>query len=101
MHRHMADQEARGYFHLAVLGTEPTEQRKGWGATVLRPMLDYCDAEGLCCYLENSNPPRNTAFYESQGFRTVERVDIGEPDHPRRTHVLLMRRDPRPAAAAK
>jgi GNAT superfamily N-acetyltransferase len=46
-------------------------QGRGFGAALLRPILERCDAEQVPAYLEASTP-RNRALYERHGFKVVE-----------------------------
>ncbi len=65
------------HFYLFLLGAP--EQGHGHGATVLQPVLDRCDADGLPAYLESSSA-RNVPFYERNGFRVLwERAPDGGP----------------------
>jgi ribosomal protein S18 acetylase RimI-like enzyme len=78
------------HWYLAVLGTEPSRQRKGIGSRLLAPVLDACDADEVPAYLESSSES-NIAFYARHGFRVTEEVRLlGGPP------VWLMWRDPRP-----
>ncbi|MDQ1402023.1 MAG: hypothetical protein QOG03_339 [Actinomycetota bacterium] len=81
---------AEPHWYLAVLGTEPSHQGKGIGSTLLRPILDRCDAELTPAYLESSKK-ENIAFYSRHGFE--ERGEIAVPNGPT---VWPMWRDPRP-----
>lgn len=58
------------HWYLEAIGTVPEAQGQGYGATVLAPMLERCDAEGLPAYLESSNQ-RNLPFYERHGFTAM------------------------------
>lgn len=58
----------------------PSAKGRGLGSAVLAPVLDKADAEGVPCYLENSNP-RNTPFYTRLGFVEVNRVPYSGPPH--------------------
>jgi ribosomal protein S18 acetylase RimI-like enzyme len=77
------------HWYLRVIGCDPTRQGQGVGATLLRPALDRCDADGLAAYLESSNE-RNLPFYRRHGFKEVREV---------KTHLgpraWLMWREPR------
>jgi GNAT superfamily N-acetyltransferase len=55
------------HWYLEAIGTVPEARGKGIGPSVLRPVLEHCDAAGLPAYLESSNP-RNLTFYERHGF---------------------------------
>lgn len=61
------------HWYLAVLGTHPEQQGKGVGASVLTPVLDRCDLDGVPAYLESSNPV-NVAFYNRFGFEVTGQV---------------------------
>ena len=57
-------------FHLGVVGTTPSQQRRGLAGRTLAPVLAEADALGLPCTLETSTVS-NVAFYERFGFRTA------------------------------
>ena len=78
------------HFYLAVLGTEPDAQGQGLGSAVLRPVLEQCDTDGVCAYLESSKE-RNVDFYARHGFRV-----LGELRLLRGPKMWKMWRDPRP-----
>ena len=78
------------HWYLAVLGTDPSAQGQGLASTVLRGVLEQCDADGVGAYLESSNE-RNIDFYSRHGFRVV-----GDLHLPRGPTMWLMWRDPRP-----
>ena len=59
------------HWYLPAIGVTPVWQGRGYGAALLRPMLERCDAERLPAYLEASTP-RNRALYERHGFKVVE-----------------------------
>lgn len=50
-------------------------QGKGYGSTVLSPMLAYFDRTGQDCYLETLEE-RNVALYEHFGFELMESVQL-------------------------
>lgn len=78
------------HWYLAVLGTLTAAQGKGVGSSVLQPVLERCDREGVPAYLESSKAA-NVPFYERHGFRVTGKIEI--PDGP----VLdAMWRDPHP-----
>ena len=59
------------HWYLPIIGVAPTWQGRGYGAALLRPMLERCDADRVPAYLEASTP-RNLALYERNGFEAVE-----------------------------
>jgi GNAT superfamily N-acetyltransferase len=65
------------HWYLAVLGTDPDQQGRGVGASVLAPVLDRCDRDGAGAYLESSNPA-NVPFYERHGFRVTGQIRAGD-----------------------
>jgi ribosomal protein S18 acetylase RimI-like enzyme len=64
------------HWYLPFVGVEPQHQCRGFGASLLRPMLQHCDAEQLPAYLESTNP-RNVPFYESLGFISMGVIQAG------------------------
>jgi ribosomal protein S18 acetylase RimI-like enzyme len=80
------------HWYLAVLGTEPDGQGKGNGSAVLQPVLERCDRDGECAYLESSKET-NIPFYERHGFTVTEEVKLGKKG----PSVWGMWRDPQPA----
>jgi ribosomal protein S18 acetylase RimI-like enzyme len=63
------------HYYLPVIGILPEWQGRGFGAALLRPMLERCDREELPAYLEGTSP-RNRALYERHGFKVVEEMTI-------------------------
>jgi ribosomal protein S18 acetylase RimI-like enzyme len=61
------------HWYLATLGTDPEAQGRGIGSALMRPALDYCDAEARPAYLESSKE-RNISFYNRHGFEVVREV---------------------------
>ncbi len=77
------------HYYLAVLGTDPDLQGKGIGSSLLKPVLDMCDRDGVGAYLESSKE-QNIAFYARHGFEKT-----GEVRLPGGPTVWPMWRDPR------
>ena len=78
------------HYYLAVLGTDPAHQNKGFGTALMEPVLAQCDREGVGAYLESSKES-NIAFYSRFGFQvTGEYVFRGGG-----AKVWFMWRDPR------
>jgi ribosomal protein S18 acetylase RimI-like enzyme len=80
------------HYYLPFIGVEPEWQGRGFGAALMRPILDRCDAEGLSAYLEASTP-RNRALYERNGFEVTAEMTV--QDSP---PLWQMWRKPRGAA---
>jgi GNAT superfamily N-acetyltransferase len=78
------------HYYLAVIGVEPEWQGKGFGAALLRPILERCDRKGLPAYLEASTL-RSRALYERNGFELVEEFRAAEDAPP----LWLMWRTPK------
>ncbi len=63
------------HWYLAILGTEPAQQRRGVGSALLRSVLHRCDADRVPAYLESSKE-ENLAFYERHGFRVCNELRV-------------------------
>ena len=59
------------HWYLPIIGVAPAWQGRGFGAALLRPVLERCDQDRVPAYLEASTP-RNRALYERHGFEVVE-----------------------------
>jgi GNAT superfamily N-acetyltransferase len=66
---------APAHFYLAVLGTEPSEQGRGLGSSVLSAVLEQCDSDGVAAYLESSKRS-NVDFYARHGFRVAQELRL-------------------------
>ena len=79
------------HWYLSILGTDPAAQGRGIGASVLQPVLDRADADGVGAYLESSKES-NIAFYRRFGFEVIgeHEFHVGGPT------VWPMWRDPQP-----
>ena len=64
------------YWYLAILGVNPTRQKKGYGSTLIQQVLDNCDRHNQFAYLESSNPA-NIPFYQRHGFEVVSEIQVG------------------------
>ena len=79
------------HYYLAVLGTEQAAQGKGVGSSVLAPVLERCDREGIGAYLESSKE-KNIPFYNRHGFEVTRELPLLGGKGP---SVWLMWREPR------
>ena len=59
------------HWYLPIIGVAPEWQGRGFGAALLRPVLERCDRDQMPAYLEASTP-RNRALYERHGFEVIE-----------------------------
>lgn len=73
------------HWYLALIGTDPCEQGRGVGSSLLAPVLARCDREQLPAYLESSKA-ENLPFYERHGFRVTEELRV--PNGPRMWPML-------------
>ncbi len=60
-----------GHWYLPAIGVRPDWQGRGYGAALMRPVLERCDHDRVPAYLEASSP-RNRALYERHGFEVTE-----------------------------
>lgn len=61
--------------YLFAFATHLKEQHHGYGATLLRHLLNYLDANNLGCYLETFDE-ENIGLYEHFGFELMEQGNI-------------------------
>ena len=55
-------------WYLSILAVSPTQQNRGLGAKLVRPVLERADQAGVPTYLETFTP-RNEIFYRRLGYR--------------------------------
>ncbi|MFL5824728.1 MAG: GNAT family N-acetyltransferase [Solirubrobacteraceae bacterium] len=79
------------HWYLPVIGVARDWQGRGFGAALLRPILERCDRESTPAYLEASSP-RNRALYERHGFEVVEECRYAKDGPP----MWRMWREPQP-----
>jgi GNAT superfamily N-acetyltransferase len=63
------------HWYLHYLGVEPRRQGRGLGGTLLSPVLDRCDREGIPAHLEASTE-RSRILYERNGFTLTKTFDM-------------------------
>lgn len=68
------------HWYLYSVGVEPSRQRRGVGAGLLKFALERADADHLPCYLETSSES-NLPLYERLGFKVAIRGRV-PPDGP-------------------
>jgi GNAT superfamily N-acetyltransferase len=69
------------HYYLPFVGVDPEWQGRGLGSSVLAPILERCDGEGMPAFLEASTP-RNRALYERHGFAVTEEFRLGDGAPP-------------------
>jgi ribosomal protein S18 acetylase RimI-like enzyme len=70
----------RPHLYLAVIGIDPSCQRKGWGSRLMAPVLKIADERGWFCHLETATEG-DIAFYSRHGFEVTQsgRMNNGTP----------------------
>lgn len=63
------------HWYLPLLGVEPEAQGRGRGATLVRHMLDRCDADRTPAYLE-ATTERSRTLYALHGFEVTEELHL-------------------------
>ena len=64
------------HYYLAFVGVDPDWQGRGLGSSVMSPIIERCDADGMAAFLEASTS-RNRALYERHGFVVTEEFKLG------------------------
>jgi GNAT superfamily N-acetyltransferase len=78
------------HWYLPIIGITPAWQGRGYGAALLRVVLDRCDTDSTPAYLEASSD-LSRGLYERHGFETVEECRYAEDGPP----LWRMWREPR------
>lgn len=81
---------APDHWYLPIIGVAPVWQGRGFGAALMRPMLERCDRDRAPAYLEASTP-RNRALYERHGFEVMEECRYADDGPP----LWMMWREPK------
>ena len=63
------------HWYLAGLFTHPDWQGQGFASSVMRPILERCNAEDVPAYLE-ATKEGNVPFYRRHGFEVTDTVDL-------------------------
>ena len=77
-------------WYLQILGVHPDAQRRGIGCQLLQPTLAQADSTDDPCYLETAQP-RNSAYYQSFGFRELGPAAPLHPGGPPMTRMFRPR----------
>jgi ribosomal protein S18 acetylase RimI-like enzyme len=64
------------HWYLWMIGTDPTQQGRGFGSALMRHALAACDYDKRLAYLESSNP-RNLSLYLRHGFELLGTIRVG------------------------
>lgn len=64
------------HWYLPFIGIDPSQQGKGYGATLMKHALIPCDRDHTLAYLESSNP-KNIPLYERDGFELLGTIQVG------------------------
>lgn len=78
------------HYYLQFLGVIPELRSNGTGTALMTPILDICDRENCCAYLENSKEA-NLDFYGRFGFIVTRKMSLSKGSPP----LWLMLRSPR------
>lgn len=64
-------------WYLPLIGVDPGQQGKGYGAALMQHATALLDQEGASGYLESSNP-MNISLYQRHGFEVITQRQVGE-----------------------
>jgi GNAT superfamily N-acetyltransferase len=67
------------HHYLFLLGTRPAAQGRGLGSSLMAPVLQACDRDGVPAYLEATSE-RNKQLYTRHGFEVTDEIAL--PDGP-------------------
>lgn len=70
-----ANHPTEPHHYLFLLATRPEWQSKGIGSTLLRPVIDRCDRDGMPAYLEATSEG-NRRLYLRHGFEPVGEIRL-------------------------
>jgi ribosomal protein S18 acetylase RimI-like enzyme len=80
---------AEPHWYLPIIGVDPAQQGRGYGAALMRHAVQRFDRDGATAYLESSNA-RNIPLYQRHGFEILGTVQVGSSPE-----VVPMLRRPR------
>jgi GNAT superfamily N-acetyltransferase len=61
------------HWYLALLATDPGAQGQGLGSSLLGPVLDRCDSEGIPAYTETQKH-ETVSWYRRSGFVVIDEI---------------------------
>jgi ribosomal protein S18 acetylase RimI-like enzyme len=64
------------HWFLPFIGSDPSQQGKGYGTALMKHALVPCDLDHKLAYLEASNP-KNIPLYERHGFELLGVIQVG------------------------
>lgn len=64
------------HWYLPLIGVDPSQQGKGFGAALMVQALTLCDRDNVSAYLESTNP-RNIPLYRRHGFEVQGAIQVG------------------------
>jgi ribosomal protein S18 acetylase RimI-like enzyme len=65
------------HWYLPLIGVDPSQQGKGYGAALMQHALIPCDRDQKLAYLESTNP-KNIPLYERHGFEVLGTIQVGD-----------------------
>jgi GNAT superfamily N-acetyltransferase len=65
------------HWYLALLATDPAAQGRGLGTSLLGPVLDRCDSEGIPAYTETQKH-ENVSWYRRSGFVVIDEIRLDQ-----------------------
>ena len=71
-----ASHPGAAHWYLPVIGVDPLQQGRGYGAALLAHGLAVCDRNHIPAYLE-ATKPATIPFYKRFGFEVVKTIQIG------------------------
>ena len=63
------------HWHLPLIGTDPSRQRKGEGSALLRHALSVCDRQQTPAYLEATSST-SVPLYQRHGFEVLGTIQL-------------------------
>jgi len=64
------------HWYLPLIGVDPPQQGKGYGAALLQHALLQCDRDYKLAYLESTSP-KSIPLYERHGFEVLGTIQVG------------------------